>query len=128
MAQKTVVLERLLCGMIGIGLTLTVVAADWLQFRGAGSNSVTADAAPPQKWSEKEIAWKVPLPGRGPSSPIVVGDRVVVTCSSGVNQDRLHVLCFDTGSGKPLWERQFWAYWPHAESRQQRQCRANARQ
>jgi outer membrane protein assembly factor BamB len=33
----------------------------------------------------------------------------VVTCSSGVHQDRLHVLCFAADSGKQLWERQFWA-------------------
>ena len=35
--------------------------------------------------------------------------RVVVTCSSGINQDRLHVMCFDAKDGKQLWERQFWA-------------------
>ena len=51
----------------------------------------------------------MPLPGRGPSSPIVVGGDVIVTASSGVRQDRLHVLCFDTGTGKTKWERQFWA-------------------
>jgi outer membrane protein assembly factor BamB len=33
----------------------------------------------------------------------------VVTCSSGPLQDRLHVLCFDARTGKPLWQRQFWA-------------------
>ena len=55
------------------------------------------------------VAWKVDLPGRGPSSPIVVGSRVLITASSGANQDRLHVLCFDTNDGRRLWERQFWA-------------------
>lgn len=85
-------------------------AGDWPQFRGPGSHSVSSDAQPPDTWSETEnLAWKVDLPGRGPSSPIVVGDSVVVTCSSGVNQDRLHVLCFDATSGEPKWERQFWA-------------------
>jgi outer membrane protein assembly factor BamB len=87
-------------------------AADWPQFRGSASNSVTRDAQPPADWSDAEnrnIAWKASLPGRGPSSPIVVGSRVIVTCSSGVNQERLHVLCFDAANGKQLWERQFWA-------------------
>ncbi len=85
-------------------------AADWPQFRGASSNSVSRDAAPPTHWSDTEnIAWKVELPGRGPSSPIVVGKKVIVTCSSGVKQDRLHVLCFDVATGERLWERQFWA-------------------
>ncbi len=85
-------------------------AGDWPQFRGPGSNSVTSDAQPPINWGDDEnIAWKVDLPGRGPSSPIVVGNRVFVTCSSGVNQDRLHVLCFDAATGNQQWERQFWA-------------------
>ena len=38
-----------------------------------------------------------------------MGDRVIVTSSSGVKQNRLHVLCFDADSGKQLWHRQFWA-------------------
>jgi len=87
-------------------------ASDWPQFRGAKSDSVSNTAPPPTQWSDadgKNIAWKVPLPGKGPSSPIVVAGRVFVTASSGVNQDRLHVLCFDAASGRQLWERQFWA-------------------
>jgi outer membrane protein assembly factor BamB len=39
----------------------------------------------------------------------VVDGRVVVTCSSGYDQDRLHVLCFDAATGEQLWHRQFWA-------------------
>src|SRR5262245_41689448 len=98
---------------IGILITASAAAAgasDWLAFRGSDSNSATRGAQPPAEWSEAHnVAWKASLPGRGPSSPIVVGSRVVVTCSSGVQQDRLHVVCFDAEEGKQLWERQFWA-------------------
>jgi outer membrane protein assembly factor BamB len=84
--------------------------ADWLQFRGTENNPVSSDKGYPLQFSDTEnLAWKAPLPGRGPAGPIVVGGRVVVTCSSGVRQDRLHVLCFDAVSGKTLWHRQFWA-------------------
>ena len=107
----TLAMGALAVGTLAIGIgSATSWAGDWPQFRGPQSNSVTDDAQPPATWNDGEnIAWKVDLPGRGPSSPIVVGDRVIVTCSSGVNQDRLHVLCFDAGAGKQLWERQFWA-------------------
>lgn len=85
-------------------------AADWRQFRGLSGSSVSRDAAPPEKWSDSEnLAWKADLPGRGPSGPIVIGNRVYVTASSGVKQDRLLVLCFDSVSGKELWRREFWA-------------------
>lgn len=97
--------------------TPMAVAADWPQFRGTASNSVSSNSAnakgqPPTEWSDadgKNIAWKVKLPGRGPASPIVVDNKVIVTASSGVNQERLHVLCFNATDGEPLWERQFWA-------------------
>ena len=99
------------------GLLLAVVqmiaaaqADDWPQFRGPTSNSAVSASQGPADWDlEKMVAWKIELPGRGPSSPIVVGDRVLVTASSGTNQDRLHVLCFSAADGKRLWERQFWA-------------------
>ncbi len=55
-------------------------APHWPQFRGPGASSV-ADATPlPLTWSATEnLVWTVDIPGRGWSSPIVVGDRVVVT-------------------------------------------------
>ncbi len=84
--------------------------ADWRQFRGTNSNSVSTQRNLPKTFGDgKNVAWKAPLPGRGPSGPIVVGNRVVVTASSGFRGDRLHVLSFDTQTGKLQWERQLWA-------------------
>lgn len=101
---RTVVLSLLIASPVA------ATAADWLQFRGTDNRSVAASEPVPATWDEQEnVAWKAALPGEGVSSPIVVGNRVVVTASSGPNQDRLHVLCFDVESGKQLWHRQFWA-------------------
>jgi len=84
--------------------------ADWLHFRGTDNNGVAAGDHLPLEWSaEKNVDWKAPLVGRGCSSPIVVGDLVIVTSSSGPKQDRLHVLAFDAETGERRWERQFWA-------------------
>lgn len=85
--------------------TLNLAAADWPQFRGPESTG-TADSAIPVK---PKIDWTAPLPGRGLASPIVVGGKVFVTCSSGPAQERLHVICFAVGDGKKLWERQLQA-------------------
>jgi outer membrane protein assembly factor BamB len=83
-----------------------VASADWRQFRGNDTTGVVAEG----DWSgEQSIAWTADLPGRGLSSPIVVGDKVFVTASSGPRQDRLHVLCFGAADGAKQWERQFWA-------------------
>ncbi|MBS0202615.1 MAG: PQQ-binding-like beta-propeller repeat protein [Planctomycetes bacterium] len=91
-------------------LTSATYGEDWRQFRGNDSTSVSPDKNLPTTWSATEnIAWKTALPGRGLSSPIVVGDRVFVTCSSGFRQDRLHVICLNAADGGIRWERQFTA-------------------
>jgi outer membrane protein assembly factor BamB len=91
-------------------MTVTSHGADWRQFRGNNGSSVSLEAGLPIKWSATEnIGWKVTLPGRGLSSPIIVGDRVFVTCSSGFRQDRLHVICYRAADGELIWERRFTA-------------------
>lgn len=85
------------------------MGADWLQFRGTNQDGVAADNKTPTRLTAESVAWKSPLPGRGVSGPIVVGNKVIVTADSGHRSDRLHVLAFDGGSGKLAWERQFWA-------------------
>lgn len=99
------------CRLAVLAAVPLLLGADWLQFRGTDNTGVAADARPPVKFSPTDnVAWKAPLPGRGVCGPIVIGDRVVVTASSGsVKEDKLHVLCFDANSGKQLWHRQFWA-------------------
>lgn len=101
--------------MTGLSLALclsstAVLAEDWRQFRGNDGTSVSKESGLAVKWSATEnIAWKTALPGRGLSSPIIVGDRAFVTCSSGFRHDRLHVLCMNVGDGTIRWERQFTA-------------------
>jgi len=61
------------------------------------------------------MKWKVALPGPGSSSPIVVGDRIFVTCWSGYGVDRgnpgdqkalrLHLICLDRNTGKTIWDK-----------------------
>ena len=83
---------------------------DWKQFRGIGGSDLQQSAGLPTKLVlEEHVDWKSPLPGRGLSSPVVIGDRVFVSCASGVNQDRLHIRCHAVGDGSLMWERQFWA-------------------
>ena len=91
-------------------LTHSATAADWRQFRGPHGNGVADDPAPALTAdAAASIAWKSNLPGRGLSSPIIVGNRVFVTCASGPRFERLHVICFNAADGTKRWERQFWS-------------------
>jgi outer membrane protein assembly factor BamB len=89
----------------------SVAAVDWPRFRGENGSGVAADSTPtPTEWSEtKNLKWSVSLPGSGKSSPIVVGDRVIVTCWSGENPPddlKRHILCFDRHTGQELWSKE----------------------
>ena len=88
----------------------SLLGDDWLQFRGPNGSSRMADSkCPPVIDIEQTVAWKMDLPGKGPSGPIVVGDRVFVTCSGGDKQDQLYTICFNKDSGKKIWQRRLWA-------------------
>ncbi len=87
-------------------LPLFTQAADWPAFRGPEGNGHSSEKNAPAKLS---TSWKTPLPGRGLSSPIIIGNKVFLTASSGNLQNRLHVFCFAAKDGSTLWERQFWS-------------------
>ena len=61
------------------------------------------------------IKWKTELPGPGASSPIIVGDKVFLTCYSGygdksqgeIGDLKRHLLCFDRSNGEILWQKSF---------------------
>src|SRR5262245_52315070 len=59
----------------------------WTQWRGPLANGVAPRANPPVIWSEtNNLRWKVPLPGKGHSSPIVSGDSVYVLCAAPIGE------------------------------------------
>ena len=78
---------------------------DWPAWRGPTRDGI---AAPGQKlplnWSETEnICWRTPVPGRGHSSPTVVGNRIFLTTADFEKQTQ-NVLCFDRRNGKLVWD------------------------
>ena len=76
---------------------------DWPWWRGPLRNGVASEAAVPTKLSDTDnVKWKSPVPGRGHSSPIVVGDRVYLATAD--EQKKIQsVLAFDRDSGRQLW-------------------------
>lgn len=62
----------------------TLSAENWPQWRGPASSGVSPESPLPTTWStDRNLAWRVPLAGLGTSSPIVWGDRVIVTSQVG---------------------------------------------
>lgn len=85
------------------GLSAT---ADWPWWRGPTRNGVASNRPVPTAVSDTEnLLWKVQVPGRGHSSPIVVGNRVYLTTAVRAEQKHF-VLAFDRTTGAKLWQEQ----------------------
>jgi outer membrane protein assembly factor BamB len=131
-----VAMKKLPLALLCLGLTGTFAAADearpanWPHWRGPLANGTSADGDPPVTWDEKtNVKWKVALPGRGSSTPIVWGDRLFVLAAVDTGRQAVAadiprpdpryktktnppttyhqflVLCLDRRTGKELWRR-----------------------
>ena len=118
--------RKILAGlMLTLGLAAFVAAAGapdgWARWRGPNDDGMARGDAPLQ-WSDKDrIAWKVPVPGRGSSSPVVWGDRIFVTTAVPTGnvaagpqpEHRFVVLAYERKTGKLLWEKVARVATPH---------------
>ena len=118
MAQKSVFLTVALsmsCVLSMSSLVGTSYAQEWAGFRGPQGSGVqkAAKGLPAEFGEKKNLVWKFKMPGPGASCPIVVGDRVFVTCwtgygtegaNSGKKEDlKRHLVCVDLSSGQEKW-------------------------
>ncbi|WP_063607886.1 outer membrane protein assembly factor BamB family protein [Zavarzinella formosa] len=81
--------------------------ANWPAFRGAGDGVTPAKNLPAEWAPDKNIGWKIDLPGYGQSAPVVWGNHVYVTAVSGDNREKGFVLAYDATTGKELWRHEF---------------------
>src|SRR5499433_1416975 len=83
-------------------LTLLLPTSDWPQFRGPTGQGNSDEHGLPLNWSEtKNVRWKVPIPGRGWSSPVVQRDRVWLTTATEEGKS-LRAIAIDRNSGAIL--------------------------
>jgi outer membrane protein assembly factor BamB len=114
----------------------------WPQWRGPHATGVSKTAMPPVQWSDtKNVRWKVEIPGRGSSSPIVWGDRVYVLSAvpaeipiaeshtprgASPSKHRFVVLAIDRATGRVVWERTARDEAPHEKAHPQNGSWASA--
>lgn len=87
-----------------IALLVPSLGADnWPQWRGPSLNGLSAETHLPVKWSKTEnIAWRLVLPARSGSSPIVWGDRIFLNVADGGS---LFLWAVDRANGSVLWKQ-----------------------
>lgn len=101
------------CFAIGLLTWSNVLTADpaaaeeqWARFRGPNGTGLSDATTVPVKWNEDEHNWKVKLPGTGHSSPVIWGDRILVTCSDR-KTGRRTLVCLNAHDGTAFWRRDF---------------------
>ncbi len=88
---------------------------NWPQWRGPKGDGTAFGEKVTTVWSDqKNLKWKLRLPGPGASSPIIQDNRVYLTCYSGYGAGRgggnirnlmRHLICVDAVTGKPVWHK-----------------------
>ena len=75
----------------------------WPGFRGPGGSGVAHGQKPPVEFGpDKNVKWKVAVPG-GFSSPIIAGDKLVLTAFDG---GKLYTVAYNRADGKEAWRAQ----------------------
>ena len=96
---------NLLMALLAAGLSRTLgLSADdslaWPRFRGPNGSGVADHAKPPVEFGpDRNVKWKVPVPS-GLSSPIVAGDKLVITA---FDDGRLYTLAYRFNDGAEAW-------------------------
>ena len=128
-------MTRLLLALLALA-TVQSPSPNWFQWRGPMNNGVAVGDAP-STWSDtSNVAWRVAIPGRGHSSPVVWGDRIFITTAiptgtvppaapaaqggRGRGRDaaplvehRFVVMALDRATGKVVWEQTATTGTPH---------------
>ena len=79
---------RLLIGLLLAWRTAVAIADDWPEFRGPTGQGLSNATSLPVKWDlQANVRWKVPVPGKGWSSPIVDDGRIFLTTAVPSDED-----------------------------------------
>jgi len=81
------------------------IRQNWPSFRGPGGYGVAYYTNAPADWdgeSGRNIRWKVEVPLPGFNSPVVRGDRLLL---SGATEEIREVYCYNTDTGELVWKR-----------------------
>ena len=84
-------------------LSLPAFAENWPQWRGPTLNGISTEKDLPVHWSTTEnVAWKLAMPSKTGSTPIIWGNNIFINVADG---DDLSLWCVDKAKGTPIWKK-----------------------
>jgi outer membrane protein assembly factor BamB len=94
------------CFFVIVVILAQARAQEWTRFRGPNGAGISDAKTIPTQWTEKDINWKVELPGLGHSSPVLWGEKIFVT-SCDDKSGTFYVLSYNAGDGSKRWQKEF---------------------
>ncbi|MAG57959.1 MAG: hypothetical protein CMJ83_16870 [Planctomycetes bacterium] len=91
------------------------VAQDWGRFKGPDGAGLSGAPSVPVSFTMDDVNWRVPLPGKGHSSPVIWKGRIFLTCN-GAKAGTRSVVCLNAKDGSVRWKRER-EFAPHAQHR-----------
>lgn len=99
--RSLVVTTPLLFAILVSAVASSAETADWPRWRGPNdTGSIDSGSYPTEFGEQKNVAWKLPLPGKGCSTPIIWKETIYLTCP---RDGRDTVMAVDL-EGKPIWQ------------------------
>jgi outer membrane protein assembly factor BamB len=92
----------LLASLFALALVAPASADNWPQWRGPKNDGHSAEKGLPTEWgADKNVVWKLAMPGRGSSTPAIWGDRIFITSVADAD---VVLMCVGT-DGKEQWKK-----------------------
>jgi outer membrane protein assembly factor BamB len=136
--QGSVAIAAIAAAWASVGANPAPESVDWPQWRGPMHTGMSPGDAPIAWGDSTNVRWRIEIPGRGFSSPIVSGERIFLTTAvptgkpadqpeaqgeaggrgpgggagAGI-EHRFEVLAIDRATGKTLWQRTATVATPH---------------
>jgi len=89
--KKLVFMLGVLCVFSGLILAFQMssdVEIKWPEWRGPLGNGISPDGKFPLEWSEsKNVKWKIAIPGKGHSTPIIWGDQIFLSTAAETDKE-----------------------------------------
>jgi outer membrane protein assembly factor BamB len=92
-------------GIVAVAAAATLSAENWPQWRGPSLNGVSSEKGLPVKWSTTEnVAWKLAMPGRSGSTPIIWGEHIFLNVGTADGTGDLELWNLDRNNGQVRWK------------------------
>ena len=93
-------------GLVAMATAATLSAENWPQWRGPAKNGVSTERGLPLKWSTTEnITWKLAMPGRSGSTPIIWGETIFLNIGTADRSGDLELWALDRADGRIRWKK-----------------------